>query len=82
MLEHALKLYKVLDGRFREVVDIDTMQYRFLSGRGTDDGVFILRRLIENFSAKNKKLLFIFVDLPREVIRSALRRKGVFLQRL
>ena len=37
LLEHAFKLYeKVLDGRFREVVDTDTMQYRFMSGRGTD----------------------------------------------
>ena len=83
MLEHAFKLYeKVLNGRFREVVDIDTMQYRFMSGRGTDDGVFVLRRIIENFRAKNKKLFFIFVDLPREVIRFALRQKGVSLQRL
>ena len=81
LLEDALKLYeKILDGRLREVVDIDQMQYGFMPGRGTVDAVFVLRRLTEKFKAKNK-LFFIFVDLekafdwvPRQVFR--LRRKG------
>ena len=87
LLEHAFKLYeKVLDGRLRVVVDIDKMRYGFMPGRGTVDAVFVLRRLSEKFRAKNKKLFFIFVDLekakgldrvPREVIRFALRWKGV-----
>ena len=84
LLEHAFKLYEVLDGRLREVVDIDKMQYGFTPRRRTADAVFVLRRLSEKFRAKNKKLVFIFVDLekafdqvPREVIRFALRRKGV-----
>ena len=38
LLEHALKLYeKILDGRLREVVGIDKMQYGFMPGRGTVD---------------------------------------------
>ena len=46
LLEHAFKLYeKILDGRLREVVDIDKMQYGFMLGRGTVDAVFVLRRL-------------------------------------
>ena len=85
LLEHAFKLYeKILDGRLREVVDIDKMQHGFMPGRGTVDAVFVLRRLTEKFRAKNKKLVFVFVDLEkafdrvsREVIRFALRRKGV-----
>ena len=85
LLEHAFNLYeKILDGRLREVVDIDKMQYGFMLGRGTVDAVFVLRRLTEKFRAKNKKLFFVFVDLekafdrvPREVIRFALKRKGV-----
>ena len=85
LLEHPLKLYeKTLNGGLREVVDIDKMQYRFTPGRGTVDAVFVLRRVTEKFRAKIKKLFFIFVDLgkafdrvPREVIRFALRRKGV-----
>ena len=83
LLEHAFKLYEVLDGRFREVVDIDKMQYGFMAERGSVDAVFVLRRLREKFKAKNN-LFFIFGDLekafdwvPREVIRFALRQKGV-----
>ena len=73
-----------MDGRLREVVDIDEMQYRFMPGRGTADAVFALRRLTEKFRAKNKKLFLLFIDMekafdraPREVIHFALRRKGV-----
>ena len=68
LLEHAFKLYtELLDGCLRDVVDIDKMQYGFMSGRGTVDVssflVFLLRRLSEKFRAKKKKLFFIFVDL-------------------
>ena len=35
LLEYAFKLNKVLDGRLREVVDIDKTQYEFMPGRGT-----------------------------------------------
>ena len=85
LLEQAFKLYeKILDGRLREVVGIDKMQYGFMPGRGTVDAVFVLRRLTEKFKIKNK-LFVIFVDhlekafyrVPREVICFALRRKGV-----
>ena len=55
-----------------------------MPGRGTVNAAFVLSRVSEKFRAKNKKLFFIFVDLetafdrvPREVIRFALRRKGV-----
>ena len=74
LLEHAFKLYEVLDGCLREVVDIDKMQHRFMQRRGTADALFVLRIISEKFRAKNKKLFFIFVDLektfdrvPREV---------------
>ena len=85
MLEHAFKLYeKILDGHLCKVVDIDKIQCGFMSGRGIVDAVFVLRRLMEKFRAKSKKLFFVFVDLEkafdqvsREVIRFALRQKGV-----
>ena len=59
-----LELYDVLNGRLREVVDIDKMQYGFMLGRGTVDAVFVLQRLSEKIRAKNK-FLFIFVDLKK-----------------
>ena len=36
----------------------------FMPGRGTVDAVFVLRRLTEKFSAKNK-LFFVFLDLEK-----------------
>ena len=36
-----------------------------MSGRGTVDAVFVLRRLTEKFRAKNKKLFFVFFDLEK-----------------
>ena len=73
-----------MDGCLREVVDTDKKQYRFMPGRGTVDAVLVLRRLSEKFRGKNTKLFFTFVYLekafdrvPREVIRLALRWKGV-----
>ena len=85
LLEHGIKLYKkVSDGHLSEVLDIDKMQYVFMPGKGTVDAVLVLRRLIEKFRVKNKKLFFIFVELekafdwvPREVICFTLRQKDV-----
>ena len=69
LLEHAFKLHeKVLDGRLREVVDIDKMQYGFMPGRAIVDAVFVLRRLSENFRAKNKKLFLYLLTWKRLLI--------------
>ena len=58
MLEHAFKLYEqILDRHLHEVVDIDNMKYRLMQGRGTVGAVFVLRKLTEKFSAKNKLFL-------------------------
>ena len=83
-MEHAFKLYKrILDGRLREVVNSDKMQYGLMPGRGTVDAVVVLRRLPEKFRSENKLFFVLFVDLekafdqvPREFIRGALRQKG------
>ena len=82
---HAFKLYqKILDGHLCELVEIVKMQYGFVSGRGTVDAVVVLKRLTEQFRAKNKNLFFVFIDVekafdqvPREVICFALRQYGV-----
>ena len=85
MLEYAFKLYeKVLNGRLRDILDIDKMQYGFMPARGTFDAVLVLKRLGEKFRAKSKKLFFIFIDLEKvfdwvlmEVIHISLWQKGV-----
>ena len=41
LVEHAFKLYeKILNGRLRNVVDIDKIQYKFIPGKETVDIVF------------------------------------------
>ena len=63
LLEHAFKLYEILDRRLREVVDIDKSQYGFISGRETINAAFVLRKFCEKVRVKNK--CYIFLDLER-----------------
>ena len=85
LLEHAFKLYeKILDGLLSKVVDIDKIEYGFMSGRGTVDAVRRLyseERLSEpTIQSQKEEVFLVFVDLekdfdwvPREVIRYPLR---------
>ena len=47
---------------------IDDMQFGFMPGEGTIDAVFILRRMQEEYSAKQKILYMCFVDLKKHLI--------------
>ena len=60
LLEHAFKLYEILEGRLREVVDIDKMQYWFMPGKETVDALFF-------------DLEKAFDWVPKEVICTVLR---------
>ena len=51
-------LERVLDSFIQEMVDIDTMQFGFVPGRGTTDATFIIRQLQEKYIAANKPLYF------------------------
>ena len=41
-----------MDEMIRAMIDIDEMQYAFVSGRGTNDAFFITRQLQEKFQAR------------------------------
>ena len=85
LLEHAMKVVeRIIEGFIRRVADIDAMQFGFMPGKGTTDGIFILRQMQEKFIGKGKTLYFAFVDLektfdrvPREILWWALRTVGV-----
>ena len=77
-------LERVLERRLRMKINIDDMQFGFMSGKGTVDAIFIVRQLQEKFMEKRKELYYAFVDLekafdrvPRDVVRWALRQLGV-----
>ena len=85
LLEHGMKvLERVLEWRLRMTVNIDDMQFGFMSEKGTVDAIFIVRQLQEKFMEKRKDLFYAFVDLEkafdrvlRDVVRWALRQLGV-----
>ena len=54
------------------------MQFGFMPGKGTTDGMFVAQQMQEKFLAKERPLYYAFVDLekvfdriPREVVRWA-----------
>ena len=85
LLQHAMKIVEmVLEGRIRTLVNLNKMQFGFMSGKGTVDAIFIVRRMQENYQKKDKKLYMCFVDMkkafnrvPRKVMEWAIRKKGL-----
>ena len=66
LLEHAMKIVeRVLERRIRELVNIDSMQFSFMPGRGTTDALFVVRRMQEKYRDKKKKLFMCFVDIEK-----------------
>jgi len=76
-LEHAIKVVeRIFEQRICQQIDIDDMQFGFMKEKGTNDAIFIVRRMQEKFIA--------FVDVekafdrvPGEVIRWAIHKLGV-----
>ena len=64
LTDHVIKFVEyVLERRIRKMVDIDEMQFGFVSGRSSTDAVFIIRQLQEKYLVVKKTTLFCFVDL-------------------
>ena len=60
------------------------MQFGFMPGRGTTDALFVVQRMQEEYRDNKKELYMCFVDiekafdrLPRKVIESTMRKKGL-----
>jgi hypothetical protein len=75
---------RVLEKKVRKMVKVDEMQCGFTQGKGTTDGIVIVRQMQERYRGKGKRLYYAFVDLekafdrvPREVTRWAMRKLGV-----
>ena len=85
LLEHAMKIVEeILEKRLRIIVTIGGMQFGFMPGKGTIDAVIILRRIYEEYIAKQRKLCMCFVDLERainnvqrKVVKLAMRKKDI-----
>ena len=85
LLEHAMKIVEdVLDISMRKVIAINDVQFGSMRGKDTNDAVIILRRIQEEYLAKQKKLYMCFVDLekafdkvPCIVMEWAMRNKGI-----
>ena len=76
LIDQSMKLLGLVpDSYICEMINIDEMQFGFVHGRGTIDGIFIVRQLQEKYITANKLLYFAFFDLvkafdrvPRKVL--------------
>ena len=55
------ELERIADLRLRGIVKTVEMNYRFMQGRGTVDGIFITRQIQEKMLEGNKKLYWAFI---------------------
>ena len=56
LLHHAMEIFeRVRKRRIRELVNIDLMRFGFMPRRGTTDALFVVRRMLEEYSDKKKK---------------------------
>ena len=61
LLEHAMKIVeRVLEKGIRKLVNIDSMQFGFMPGRGTTDALLVVRRMQEECRNKKKRLYMCF----------------------
>ena len=57
LLEHAMKiLERMLERRVQELVNNDSIQFGFMSGRGTTDALFVVQRMQEEYKNKKKSV--------------------------
>ena len=66
LIDQVMKVLElVVEGFIRQRVVINDMQCGFMQGRGTTDGIFILRQLQEKHLVAGKPLYLAFIDLEK-----------------
>ncbi|XP_068227666.1 uncharacterized protein [Palaemon carinicauda] len=77
-------LERMIDARLREEVEIGKEQMEFMKGRGTTDGIFYPRQLMDKFREKQRDLHVVFIDLekafdrvPRQEVWRRVRERRV-----
>ena len=66
LMENVMKvLERVLESLIRSQVEINNMQFGFMSGRSTTDAIYILRQMQEKHLIWKTKIYFAFVDLEK-----------------
>ena len=64
LISHTIKVWeRIIEARLSDIVEISKQQYRFMSGKGTTDGMFALRMLMEKYGEGQRELHCVFVDL-------------------
>ena len=75
---------RVLESRIQELVNIDSIQFGFMPGRGKTDALFVMQRMQEEYMYrdKKKKLCMCFMDIekafdrvPRKVMEWAMTKE-------
>ena len=54
---------RIIAGKIRSNVVINSMQFGFRPGKGTTDAIFIVRQVQERFTEKRVDMWMTFVDL-------------------
>ena len=66
LIEHALKVFeRVIENLLRDKVDIGSMQFGFMRGKGNIDAIFVVLQVQERFMDKKRPHFFAFVDLEK-----------------
>ena len=66
LIEHALKVFeRVIENLRSDKVDIGSIQFGSMPGKGTTDAIFVVRQVQERFMDKKRLLFFAFVDLKK-----------------